>query len=624
MRTLFRLGRWWLLVVVSAVAGGCGGGSGSNDPTGTLSASPESCVIPVGGAHCSSTLAWSSTDADTACLFTGSGERLACGLSGSHEAADIVAGTNTFVLKDDDSFDGSTLASVDVTGIYAPWVAVSFDPSTIVQGETSTLTWASDHTDSCTGIPGSDTTATSGTQAYAREEIGDWTVTVTCEGPGGEASDSATLTVRRPPNWTLSDDQRRAYLSYYSPIIFKRSNEDGHDQRGLDLVTHFDFDQDDVFSNNKRNWEQVYRYVEGHRDVQHWRIRPTLYTGLIEFMEADQSKSLIMLYHVYHAKQVGSIHDWERVEIRIDDAYGRPGQDGERLNYVVITNHRTHKARKNPDADLNFMQTPTGKHALIWQAQWSGSVFETNRAELRFVEDAWPVVSARVEAADDAEVEVIDTGDKKNVNYVFVCDCSSAATDYWGAQAITGDNARALTAGVREQVEWDEVPRVTYELQDLADILPTHTAAGGYQKHWKFPFHTILLESPIRDENGVVEQQAGWDDFYYFAIDDEDPGEDREGYPYKGWFWGAYDWGGHRSMKLKAYTGNTLAYQGGTRGSASGRLDSHRSYWWQHDYFAHSGQRGPEEFQYGRWLALDWYTAEKGGFDGRWVQLFAD
>ena len=242
-------------------------------------------------------------------MFTGAGERLACGVSGTHMATGIVAGTNTFVLKDE---DGRTLASVDVTGINAPWVEVSFDPPSIVQGEWSTLTWTSDHTDTCSGIPDGDTSATSGSQDYVREEIGDWTVTVTCEGPGGTASDSATLTVDRPPIWTLSDAERRAYLEYYSPIVFKRSNEDGHDQRGLDLVTNFDFDQDYRFSNNKRNWEQVYRYIEGHRDVEHWRIRPTLYTALIEFMEPDETKSILLLYHIYHAKQIGSIHDWER------------------------------------------------------------------------------------------------------------------------------------------------------------------------------------------------------------------------------------------------------------------------------------------------------------------------
>ena len=221
---------------------------------------------------------------------------------------------------------------------------------------------------------------------------------------------------------SIGPGARRCWVSRDSPVVFKRSNEDGYDQRGLDLVTNFDFDRDQVFSNNKRNWEQVYRYIEGHGDVEHWRIRPTLYTALIEFMEADETKSVLLLYHVYHAKQIGSIHDWERVEIRIDDVYGVPGEGGERLNFVVIANHGTHKARKGPDADLNFMETDTGRHALIWQARWSGSVFEPNRAELRFVEDGWPVVSSNVEASGAAEVEVIDTSEKKNVNYVFVCD----------------------------------------------------------------------------------------------------------------------------------------------------------------------------------------------------------
>ena len=115
-------------------------------------------MIAVGDSHCSSTLTWSSSDTDSACVFTEAGERLACG-TGSSASVDIAAGTNTFVLKDGDSFDGQTLASVDVTGINAPWVEVAFDPPSIVQGDTVTLTWNSGHTDSCSGIPESDTTA---------------------------------------------------------------------------------------------------------------------------------------------------------------------------------------------------------------------------------------------------------------------------------------------------------------------------------------------------------------------------------------------------------------------------------------------------------------------------------
>ncbi|MCY3796014.1 MAG: hypothetical protein OXG51_16785, partial [Gammaproteobacteria bacterium] len=62
--------------------------------------------------------------------------------------------------------------------------------------------------------------------------------------------------------WSLSDSERRSHLQYYSPIVFKRSNENSRNERGLDLVTNFDFDRDSRFSNNKRNWEDIYRYVD--------------------------------------------------------------------------------------------------------------------------------------------------------------------------------------------------------------------------------------------------------------------------------------------------------------------------------------------------------------------------
>ena len=123
----------------------CGGsGSSSRNPMGTLSASPESCVIAAGEERCSSTLTWSSSDTDTACVFTGAGERLDCGI-GASATVDIESGDNSFLLKDGDSFDDRTLATVEVAGIDAPWVEVAFDPPAVVQGEPATLTWNSGH-----------------------------------------------------------------------------------------------------------------------------------------------------------------------------------------------------------------------------------------------------------------------------------------------------------------------------------------------------------------------------------------------------------------------------------------------------------------------------------------------
>ena len=113
----------------------------------------------------------------------------------------------------------------------------------------------------------------------------------------------------------------------------------------------------------------------------------------------------------------------------------------------------------------------------------------------------------------------------------------------------------------------------------------------------------MYLDSPIRSESGSTELSSGWQNFYYIAKDDEDSDESREGYPDKSWFWGAYDFAGNTSLKSKAFSGTTGVFEGGTRGAASGRTDSHSSYWWQHDYFAHSGQEGSGSYQRGRLVA---------------------
>ncbi len=70
---------------------------------------------------------------------------------------------------------------------------------------------------------------------------------------------------------------------------------------------------------------------------------------------------------------------------------------------------------------------------------------------------------------------------------------------------------------------------------------------------------------------------------------------------------------------------------------ASGFEYSRDSYWYQHDYFAHTGEkaqmgksgkkarekvRGDAEL--GKWLPKGWHTSENRGFDGRWFQLFPD
>ena len=429
--------------------------------------------------------------------------------------------------------------------------------------------------------------------------------------------------------WALTNDQRRAYLAYYSPIIFKRADE-GDDHDGYDWITNYDFDQDADFSNNKDHWEDVEDFVAGSQHSE-WRIRPTLYTALIEYT-LDGVKSITMLYHVNHAKQQGSIHDWERIEIRVNDVNGVPGSGSEDIGYVVITEHSEHNGRQGGHGDLNYMETANGRHLMLWQAEWSGTI-GFRKAELRYVEDSWETVDNDNQDGDKAELELngadgpFSDGDRP-VNYVFVLESDEEAVSYWGAQAVTQANAEALSSGTSNSRDWDEIPRVTYQLQDIADLWPTHWTKNPDQPtHWDADEKVkVFLETAVRNEVGSIVVEPGMQKFAHLSIDDEDGDESRNGYPNKNWMWGAYLWDYESSFKSEAFEDGA---PNGERGHGTEHQGvSYDKYWWQHDYFAHDGVKGDgdpnAEAEGGQWLYGDWYTPAAGGFDGRWVQLFAD
>src|SRR5215210_5565843 len=60
--------------------------------------------------------------------------------------------------------------------------------------------------------------------------------------------------------WSLTKEQRKAYLNYYAPVILKRGDEN-NSKEGRDWLTNYDFDQDGDFSNNRLNWRSINQYV---------------------------------------------------------------------------------------------------------------------------------------------------------------------------------------------------------------------------------------------------------------------------------------------------------------------------------------------------------------------------
>ena len=416
--------------------------------------------------------------------------------------------------------------------------------------------------------------------------------------------------------WSLTDAARRAFLYHYAPLLLVRARG-GSAGRGRDWVTNFDFDRDGDFSTNKDNWEDIDRFIDGERPA--WDIRPTLYSALIELMTGDR-KDLVLLYHVYHAKQRGSIHDWERVELRINGVNASPGE-WERVAYVVITDHSTHKGRVGGDPGLHFLETASGSHPLIWQAEgtYDGLFGLTGyfNAELHFVEEPWAAVEARGDNAN-ADVNVNGGGDER-FHYAFVPQEDAEAVSRLDAQRLTNDTASQLAAG-EVSPRLYQVRRVTYELQDLADVLPTHWEPAGLSaRHWAPPRVSVLLEEPL--SAGIAGSEAvplGLQAFLTESVDVEDDDESRNGYPRKHWFWGAYQMGDEGFLSAALNDGAPAR----RRIAANQDPTSLGRYFHQHDYFLHEGPDGSITGEPQGWLPAGWHLTSAGGFDGRWVQLF--
>jgi hypothetical protein len=155
-------------------------------PTATLAANPPSIVS--GG---SSTLSWSSTNA-TNC--SGTGFPTGGATSGSITAA---PSTTTIYLLTCDGTGGSASASATVTvSALAPTASLSANPSTVMQGQSSTLAWSSTNATSCTGTNFNTSNATSGSTSVTPTTT--TTYFISCAGSGGTADASATVTVSAP------------------------------------------------------------------------------------------------------------------------------------------------------------------------------------------------------------------------------------------------------------------------------------------------------------------------------------------------------------------------------------------------------------------------------------------
>ncbi|XKT74229.1 MAG: hypothetical protein ACJKTH_02655 [Patescibacteria group bacterium UBA2163] len=164
-------------------------------PTTSLSASPSS--ITRGD---NSTLSWSSTNA-TSC--SGNGFNTSNRTSGSVSVSPNST-TNYSVTCTGGGGSDSDTARVTVNDPPPePTANISVNPSTIIRGNSSTISWSSEDATGCTGSGFSTSGATSGSRTISPPSSRNYSVT--CSGPGGSDSDTAGITVNDPaPTASLS------------------------------------------------------------------------------------------------------------------------------------------------------------------------------------------------------------------------------------------------------------------------------------------------------------------------------------------------------------------------------------------------------------------------------------
>lgn len=173
--------------------------SGTSAPTLTFAANPTS--VAAGG---SSALTWNAVGA-TGCTASGgwSGAKAA---SGTETRGPLNANTtfNLMCTGAGGSVNGAVTVQVTASPPAAPTVTLSVNPTSVVSGGSTTLSWSSTNATTCTASGGwTGTRATTGTETSG-PLTATQTFTLACNGSGGSASKSVVVTVNPGGPGTIS------------------------------------------------------------------------------------------------------------------------------------------------------------------------------------------------------------------------------------------------------------------------------------------------------------------------------------------------------------------------------------------------------------------------------------
>jgi hypothetical protein len=106
-----------------------------------------------------------------------------------------------------------------------PTVTIAVNPTTVAPGASVALTWSSTGATSCTASGAwSGSQATSGNLSVTQAQPGTYTYTLTCNGQGGSASKSATLTVNQLPTVTIAVSPTTVATGVNAAITWSSTN----------------------------------------------------------------------------------------------------------------------------------------------------------------------------------------------------------------------------------------------------------------------------------------------------------------------------------------------------------------------------------------------------------------
>ena len=120
----------------------------------------------------------------------------------------------------------STAAGVTVTAASAPIVTIGVLPASITLGQSATLTWSATNATACTASGAwSGSEGTSGTKSVTPTAAGSLGYVLTCTGPGGSGSGTASLTVAAPlPTVTIGASPTSITLGQSSVLTWSSTN----------------------------------------------------------------------------------------------------------------------------------------------------------------------------------------------------------------------------------------------------------------------------------------------------------------------------------------------------------------------------------------------------------------